>query len=81
MPSPLTPWSRWACTCTFSWEAKDANTVALTFEGDTADATLEGDELVLSVDGSSLKFKKGEIPADALAAGDTSADEAGQAAE
>lgn len=64
-----------------TWEAKDANTVALTFEGDTADATLEGDELVLAVDGSSLKFKKGEIPADALAAGETPTDEAGQAAE
>ena len=29
-----------------TWEAKDATTVALTFEGDTADAKLEGDELV-----------------------------------
>lgn len=48
-----------------TWEAKDATTVALTFEGDTADATLEGEELVLSVDGDSLKFKRGEIPTEA----------------
>lgn len=66
---------------TGTWEAKDATTVAITFEGDTADAKLEGDELVLAVDGDSLKFKKGEIPADALAAGETPTDEAGQAAE
>lgn len=46
-----------------TWEAKDAKTVALTFEGDTAEATLEGDELVLAVEGDSLKFKKGEVPA------------------
>ncbi len=45
-----------------TWEAKDATTVALTFEGDTTDAKLEGDELVISVEGDSLKFKKGEIP-------------------
>lgn len=63
-----------------TWEAKDATTVALTFEGDTADAKLEGDELVLSVDGSSLKFKKGTIPAEA-AAGTGATDDAGQAAE
>ncbi|MEC4184010.1 hypothetical protein VJ918_04230 [Adlercreutzia sp. R21] len=64
-----------------TWEAKDANTVAITFEGDTADATLEGDELVLAVEGNSLKFKKGEIPADALAAAAGTTDDAGQAAE
>ena len=63
-----------------TWEAKDATTVALTFEGDTADAKLEGDELVLSVDGSSLKFKKGAIPAEATA-GAGATDDAGQAAE
>ncbi|MEC4176155.1 hypothetical protein VIN30_06815 [Adlercreutzia sp. R7] len=64
-----------------TWEAKDANTVAITFEGDTADATLEGDELVLAVEGNSLKFKKGEIPADALAAAAGTTEDAGQAAE
>jgi hypothetical protein len=65
-----------------TWEAKDATTVALTFEGDTADAVLEGDELVLSVEGDSLKFKKGELPADADAtAGADAAAEAGQGQE
>lgn len=63
-----------------TWEAKDATTVALTFQGDTADAVLEGDELVLSVDGDSLKFKKGELPANAGtdANADATAAEAGQ---
>lgn len=64
-----------------TWEAKDATTVAITFEGDTADATLEGDELVLAVEGNSLKFKKGEIPADALAAAAGTTEDAGAAAE
>ena len=68
-----------------TWEAKDATTVALTFEGDTADAVLEGDELVLSVEGDSLKFKKGELPADADATAGADADaaaaEAGQGQE
>lgn len=59
-----------------TWEAKDATTVALTFEGDTADAVLEGDELVLSVEGDSLKFKKGELPADADATAGADADAA-----
>ncbi len=45
-----------------TWEAKDATTVAITFQGDTTDAKLEGDELVLSVEGNSLRFKKGDIP-------------------
>ena len=63
-----------------TWEAKDATTVALTFEGDTADAKLEGDELVLSVDGSSLNLNKGTIHA-AAAAGAGETDDAGQDAE
>lgn len=63
-----------------TWEAKDATTVALTFQGDTADAVLEGDELVLTVEGDSLKFKKGELPegAGAGADADATAAEAGQ---
>ena len=45
-----------------TWEAKDATPVAIPFQGDTTDAKLEGDELVLSVEGNSLRFKKGDIP-------------------
>lgn len=51
-----------------NWEAKDATTVALTLEGDTIDATLQNDELVLEVQGDALKFKKGALPAGAAAA-------------
>ncbi len=49
-----------------TWAAKDATTVTLTLQGDAADATLEGEELTLAVEGDSLRFKKGEIPAEAL---------------
>lgn len=63
-----------------TWEAKDASTVALTIQGDTEDATLENGELVLAVDGDSLRFKKGDIPAAALSgqanSQDVAADEA-----
>lgn len=69
-----------------TWEARDATTVALAFPDSTVDAVLEGDELVLSVDGSSLKFKKGELPTDAnadaaAADADAAAAEAGRGQE
>ncbi|MCI8425144.1 MAG: hypothetical protein HFJ72_05725 [Adlercreutzia sp.] len=48
-----------------TWEAKDATTASLTLEGDTEDVVLQDGELVLAVDGNSLKFKKGAIPAEA----------------
>lgn len=64
-----------------SWEVKDAATVALSLEGDTADATLQDDELVLTVQGDSLKFKKGAIPVEAQAEQTDSQDAAADAAD
>ena len=45
-----------------SWTAKDATTVELTFDGSSAEATLEGEELVMQQDGDVMRFKRGEIP-------------------
>ena len=45
-----------------SWTAKDATTVELTFDGSSAEATLEGEELVMQQDGDAMRFKRGEIP-------------------
>ena len=42
--------------------AKDATTVELTFDGSSAEATLEGEELVMQQDGDVMRFKRGEIP-------------------
>ena len=42
-----------------SWTAKDATTVELTFDGSSAEATLEGEELVMQQDGDVLRFKRG----------------------
>lgn len=50
-----------------TWQAKDATTVTIDFEGSTIDATLEDGELVMAVDGSSLRFTRGEIPPEATA--------------
>ena len=49
------------------WQAKDASTVSLTMEGDTIDANLENNELILDVDGDVLEFRKGVIPEEAFA--------------
>ncbi|MCI9261921.1 hypothetical protein [uncultured Adlercreutzia sp.] len=48
---------------TGTWKAKDATTADFTLEGDTEEIKIENDELVIAVDGDSLRFKKGEIPA------------------
>ena len=40
----------------------DATTVELTFDGSSAEATLEGEELVMQQDGDVMRFKRGEIP-------------------
>lgn len=48
---------------TGTWEAKDATTVALTFEGSTEEAKLEGGDLVMTYGSDNMHFKKGEIPA------------------
>lgn len=48
-----------------TWEAKDATTVELTFEGSTAEATLDGEELVMQQDGDVMRFKRGQIPPEA----------------
>ena len=45
-----------------TWKAKDASTVTLTFDGSSAEATLEGEELVMQQDGDVMRFKRGEIP-------------------
>ena len=36
--------------------------VELTFDGSSAEATLEGEELVMQQDGDVMRFKRGEIP-------------------
>ena len=41
-----------------SWTAKDATTVELTFDGSSAEATLEGEELVMQQDGDVMRFKR-----------------------
>lgn len=38
-----------------SWTAKDATTVELTFDGSSAEATLEGEELVMQQDGDVMR--------------------------
>lgn len=48
---------------TGTWKAKDATTADFTLEGDTEEIKIENDELVIAVDGDSLRFKRGEIPA------------------
>lgn len=40
-----------------SWTAKDATTVELTFDGSSAEATLEGEELVMQQDGDVMRFQ------------------------
>ncbi|MDE8702169.1 hypothetical protein PZH32_04235 [Adlercreutzia equolifaciens] len=53
---------------TGTWKAKDATTADFTLEGDTEEIKIENDELVIEVDGDSLRFKRGEIPAAEVAA-------------
>ena len=48
---------------TGTWKAKDATTADFTLEDDTEEIKIENDELVIEVDGDSLRFKRGEIPA------------------
>ena len=62
-------------TSSGTWEAKNASTASLTFDGESAEAKLDGGKIKLSQDGTTLIFVKSDLPPSSASAGSDATEE------